>query len=301
MDGERFDALTRALAAPGGSRRRLLGGLAAAAAVLLGGLRTEDAAAHDALGACRKIEDRQRRRRCVRQAKAHNARHCGAELCPTGTFCCDDQRQVCCPTGSECCSPGPGTGSCCAGDSRCGRPIGDDDGAHVCCPEERQWATSTGGVRCCPAGTRANEGVDSDNGQCCPEERWCGGVCCGDAAPVCVDPGTQTCCTEAATCGTACCQPGESCVDGQCRACPSGETPCGDACCAKHEACRDGACVAVCPSGSGGVHNGSFVACEVDGGIQCHCNACGTRCRSGEACCSVGCRYVVTTCAGHGF
>lgn len=99
-------------------------------------------------------------------------------------------------------------------------------------------------------------------------------------------------------CDTVTCQPGETQDPATCGCqCPGASSGC-----AKYEVCRDGGCVAVCPAGGSGVHNGSFIACEVNGGIQCHCNSCGTVCRHsmGEACCSNGCQYVVTTCADHG-
>ena len=41
-------------------------------------------------------------------------------------------------------------------------------------PAHRQWFTTTGLVRCCPAGTRSlGTGITSDDGPCCPEEKYC--------------------------------------------------------------------------------------------------------------------------------
>ncbi len=268
VDGERFDEIARAAAT--GSRRRLLKALAAGVlagpAALLG---REEAAAGCPRG------KKRCRGRCIAKDRC-----CGG--CPKCHHC-DGGR--CVPNPVPLCDPEQCQQAFCdvaANDWTCESTCGEGD---VCC-----------NGHCEPACTN---GCDPDPGQACLCEKPPAGKTYCSAEHTCVDGQTDP--NHCGSCGNACAE-GEPCVDGQCKAtCPSGETPCGDVCCAKHEACRDGACVAVCPSGSGGVHNGSFVACEVDGGIQCHCNACGTRCRSGEACCSVGCRHVVTTCADHGF
>ena len=84
MDGERFDAMAKALAA-GPTRRRFLLGLLGGGLGLLGLLGPEDAGAHDALRACRKIEDRKRRRRCIRRARQHNLAHQPAGTCTATT------------------------------------------------------------------------------------------------------------------------------------------------------------------------------------------------------------------------
>ncbi len=86
MDGERFDAMTRALGA-GASRRRVLAGLLAGTVGLLGLVGPEDAAAHNARRRCQKIEDRKRRRDCLRDARRHNRQHadqCGDCAAPEG-------------------------------------------------------------------------------------------------------------------------------------------------------------------------------------------------------------------------
>lgn len=76
MDSDRFDALTRSLAAVG-SRRLALRGFAATAA-LLGGLALDAAAAHSTIKRCRKIEDKKKRAACVKKAKKHAKGHAGA-------------------------------------------------------------------------------------------------------------------------------------------------------------------------------------------------------------------------------
>lgn len=112
MDGDRFDDLTRALAAHGGSRRRFLGGLAAAA-VLLGGIGADDAEAHSTLARCRRITDRKKRAACIRRARAHARTHaapppppppppptdaaplCTADGCPLPPGCSQEAVDAC--------------------------------------------------------------------------------------------------------------------------------------------------------------------------------------------------------------
>src|SRR5687767_3257547 len=185
MDDARFDELTKGLSAS--SRRSLI---AAAGTAALAALFGHDAA-DEALARKRK-----------KKKKKKPPEPCGAATCAAGQFCCDDEREVCCANGSDCCNPGPGTGSCCPSPNRCGRPIGNDAAPSECCPPERQWFTNTGLVRCCPTGERSlGTGISSDDGPCCPEEKYCsqsptGGKCCGDLAPICVDRSTGRCCTE---------------------------------------------------------------------------------------------------------
>ena len=246
MDGERFDALVRGF---GGRvpRRGALRLLAVAGPVGLLGLADGEA-----------------RRRKKRKKRKEPPEPCGAATCASGRFCCDDEREVCCANGSECCNPGPGTGSCCPSPNRCGRPYGNDAAPNECCPPERQWFTTTGLVRCCPAGTRSlGTGITSDDGPCCPEEKYCstsptGGKCCGDSAPICVDRSAGRCCTEADKCGTDCCGFGRTCCNGKCCPfgqicdggackCPSGVRQCGDTCChAAAVGCEGSRCLNWC-------------------------------------------------------
>ena len=244
MDADRFDSLTRSLTVPGSRRRVLALALSGALASLL---TREDAEAHNEREKCNKINDTDKRQRCVEQARKHKKKHkkkserCGPATCSSGTFCCDDARGVCCATGSECCNVGPGTGSCCPSPGRCAQPIGNDAAPYQCCPPERQWFTSVGLVRCCPTGTRSlGTGITADDGPCCLEAKYCstsltGGTCCPDVAPVCVNPATGQCCTAARACGTSCCNAGETCVGGQC--CPSGRSICSGVCCPAGQTC----------------------------------------------------------------
>ena len=71
MEHNQFDALTRALS----SRRAALAGGVGGLATLIGLPGAEEAAAHDATRACRRLNDRARRRACLRRARAHNRTH----------------------------------------------------------------------------------------------------------------------------------------------------------------------------------------------------------------------------------
>jgi hypothetical protein len=74
VDTERFDALARTLTP--GSRRSFLGTLAAVAGSALAPLLTrDDAAAHDLLKKCKKINDTKKKKACVKKAKKHNSTH----------------------------------------------------------------------------------------------------------------------------------------------------------------------------------------------------------------------------------
>lgn len=71
MDDSAFDTLARAAAAP--SRRTALRLLAGA---LLGGLGPlAEAGAHDARKKCKRIEDKAKRKKCLKKAKKHAAAH----------------------------------------------------------------------------------------------------------------------------------------------------------------------------------------------------------------------------------
>jgi hypothetical protein len=95
MDGDRFDQLLRSLAERPSRRAalRLLVGSILGNLVLLTVTETE---AHDKLKKCKKIDDKDKRKKCVKKAKKHNATHttqpsacatglprCGGDCCPT--------------------------------------------------------------------------------------------------------------------------------------------------------------------------------------------------------------------------
>ena len=259
MDQDRFDDLARSLTTATPRRSAVRGLAGALLAGLFGWHGDQDAEAHNEREKCKKINDKDKRQRCVEQAEEHKKKHkkkserCGPATCSSGTFCCDDARGVCCASGSECCNLGPGTGSCCASPNRCGRPYGNDAAPNECCPPERQWFTATGLVRCCPAGTRSlGTGITADDGPCCPEEKFCGDTCCPNLAPICIDPATRRCCTAEGRCGSNCCstQSGETCCGGT-TCCSTGR--CFD--------CNNGSCVYRCAENEFCNRNGVCDSC----------------------------------------
>ena len=148
MDGERFDAMTKTLAA-GPTRRRLLLGLLGGALGLLGGLGREDADAHNPLRACKKIEDRQRRRRCLRRARQHNALHAAQADC-LGQADGND-----CGAGQEC------SGEVCATPPECG--TGSCWGDPLCCSGKCHLPLGGGFKGTCALSTTGQPcGVDTD-------------------------------------------------------------------------------------------------------------------------------------------
>jgi hypothetical protein len=91
MDNSRFDALTRVLSTVG-SRRGTIGGLLAGVLGLLHGAEPDAAIAHNTLKKCKKIEDKDKKRQCVKKAKKHRAQHAAPACTPTcgGTVCGGD-------------------------------------------------------------------------------------------------------------------------------------------------------------------------------------------------------------------
>ena len=189
--------------------------------------------------------------------QATRSEPCGEAICSGGSFCCDDERAICCASGSSCCNVGPGTGSCCPSPSRCAKPVGNDDAPFECCPPERQF-TGFGVIRCCPGGTRSlGTEISSDDGPCCPEEKYCsdqltGGKCCPDVAPICLNRATEQCCDEEHRCGDNCCSGSFSeCCNGRCWHEDFGPwTECGDTCCQDGmECCTSGGLSICCSQG----------------------------------------------------
>jgi hypothetical protein len=263
MDSHRFDELTRALT-NALSRRGLMVGAGGALGGLLGQANPFDAAA-----ACKGL------------------RKCGKHCCRKGQFCCDAKKKLCCSKKDECCNVDEPEAICCSRPRRCGKPFGNENAPWECCPPRRQWFTHTGRVRCCPDGTRSlGTDISSDDGPCCPEEKYCseeptGGKCCPDVAPVCIDRRSGQCCTDEARCGKNCCSGAFSdCCNDQCRFSDSGPwTACADgkSCCPAGQTCCDGGpvccdltthiCVPNCVGGA--------AACCPIGNPDCCDNDCG--------------------------
>jgi len=190
MDDSRFDNLVRTLSAASSPRRSTFGFLAAGLA-LLGRHDAEDAAAKD----CKKIKDKQKRKKCLKKARdqAPTASPsptpviCGGVTCPAGQLCCPDQR-----CGPRCCANGRACNVTCCG------PNGND----FCCDASRPICICGG---CWAAGSVQ-----------CPDP----GHCCGPLSPKCC--GNDHCCADGWECLVGC--PGNTCcLGGQSdRCCPDG-------------------------------------------------------------------------------
>jgi hypothetical protein len=325
MDGHRFDALTRALAA-GGSRRGVLaaalGGLAAAAGVGEGG------AAGPGGGADRDDDrdrdrgrrgDRDRRdgdrdddrvaaegRRRRKPRRCDSDAECGAcGFCnPEGRCEADDARCPDCLTcnrrslrcgggcgdGKLCCDgacavPGPDT--CCAKPEDCG-PAG---GCLTCNPETGRCIPKPDGRECAGC-KRCKDGACTE-----PDaDLTCSGVCCADDE-VCVgeiEGFFGTCCAVGKACADECCAAGTVCTqeDG---CCPEGRE-CGPGsgagfphteCCDADERCVVDAC---CPAerACGDECCPDNHRCRRGGGCCARCLADGACCPRGEKCINPG-------------
>jgi hypothetical protein len=112
MDADRFDTLTRTLT----EARSRRGTLASLLGGTLGLLGLADATAKN----CKKIENKKKRKACVKKAKNKKKQDCG-DLIPCGDQCCS-ALETCC--GNHCCDSGRdiccGTGCCFRGDTCCG-------------------------------------------------------------------------------------------------------------------------------------------------------------------------------------
>lgn len=197
MDAEHFDTITRTLTTAG-SRRRALGGLLLGSLGLLIGKGTEDAAAHDPRLTCKKLKG-DRKKKCLKKAKKHNAQHAAeGSSCPPS-----------CPVCQAC---DPATGQCVAANhgAVCGTQSETGGGAIRCCNGVCPDPT------CRPFG---NTGVECFSSYECEELN-----CCRGRAFVTCPPDLETChcwgsppgepCGSDADCRTA----GSVCVCGTCTA-----------------------------------------------------------------------------------
>jgi hypothetical protein len=126
MDADRLDSLARSLARSG-RRRTLLCLLTGGALGLAGWPHADDAAAHNTLKKCKKIEDKKKRKACIKKAKKHNATH---TITPITT-----------------CTPTCGGRTC--GDNGCGGSCGACGGSSSCiegictCPSPQEFCGGT--------------------------------------------------------------------------------------------------------------------------------------------------------------
>jgi hypothetical protein len=180
MDGDRFDSLTRAMTAAGTHRRALVLALGGALAPLLGIGETD---ARNKLKKCKKIDDKKRRKKCIKKAK--NADSCqdgkknGSESdvdcggtcprCQGGQICnsrddCHTARcvantcQSCVNPATDCGFEKDGvTGCFCRdnaqkpGEKMCTRQLCNFIAGGTCdlCAAGEQCAPAGGGIECC--------------------------------------------------------------------------------------------------------------------------------------------------------
>ncbi len=144
MDGQRFDAVTRALAA-GTSRRAVLrtalGGMGAGLLALVGVADAGAASKRNCAKACKQRFGPGRARgqcisACARGTDGGNgeSRPCGSNVCGSGEYCCNESCGICAPIGGACT------------EQFCGEPCGDA----VCGAEEYCCNVSCG--ICAPIG-----------------------------------------------------------------------------------------------------------------------------------------------------
>ena len=208
MDGERFDAMTRGLAA-GADRRRVLGGLLGAALGLLGvgGAGATHGSCRHAGAAC--TRDRQCcSGDCLRNGTCRCAR---ASQCPQATDPCKEA--VCTATG-RCGFRNTADGTDCDGGTCHG-------GACVECVESTDCATGICQNNACVCGAKGASGCDTRE-DCCtvgPAYVFCSpsGVC-GGAGAFCAGPGFAGTCASGVCCANACFDVGEVCREGTCSA-----------------------------------------------------------------------------------
>jgi hypothetical protein len=184
MDGDRFDALARALTAAGSRRRALALGVGGTLAALLG---FEQSDAHDPRKSCKKKLGKQKQK-CLKRAKKHNATHknpcqdgvkngsesdvdCGGtcprcavlKTCASRNDChtalCSASTCQSCAVAADCGFESDGvTGCFCRdnaqkpGERMCTRQLCDFKGAGstcAACAAGLQCAPAGGGVECC--------------------------------------------------------------------------------------------------------------------------------------------------------
>ena len=208
MDGERFDAMTRGLAA-GADRRRLLGGLLGGALGLFG--VGGAGASHD-----------------------HTCRHAGATCTRDGQCCskrCSKDRKRCLCTAASCTTTDPCKEAVCSGRFKC--TIRDKADGAACGQQE-----GGGTLRCCAGACPAAPTCRPARTKCDASEsqQTCAATCCTGKAFCMVSPcecaigfAGDSCASDAdcalpnlCRCGKCCVAPG-SAMDGRgCSACCGG-------------------------------------------------------------------------------
>jgi hypothetical protein len=178
MDGSRFDDLTRSLSyrSPRRIAVLLLGGSALG---LLGRAGGGDAAAHNALTNCRKIDEKSRRKKCLKRARRHNTQHDAEPEFP-GT-CTPGQEDLCQNLGHAAANCNGTPGCSCYTTARGARFCGTD-AAHFCPEREvgcRKNADCGEGAACVKTLTENCGGCTTDDSsfcmRTCTRTQTCGG------------------------------------------------------------------------------------------------------------------------------
>jgi hypothetical protein len=227
MDGNRFDGLTRALAASRSRRgvvQGLLGGAAAFAGAALG-RGSAIAAPKGGPGDPCKVGcagfNRQAKTACEKACKACGGdfdRVCATEgpfgptafvCCAEGTFCVGNG--VCCPEGTEPCFDAQGNPTCCPEGTFCDFEVG-------ACEEIR--------LTTCPTGETAENcaaGVETS----CDPDGFCALVDDVDNGCACIERACGEPCASSDDCGGAPCVEAQGCCGGTFCAIPCGSAGAG--------------------------------------------------------------------------
>ncbi len=271
MDGNRFDDITRRLAADA-SRRSFLKRTAATIAALAGlsGVTATEAA--------RRPTPTPKPVNCPGSQTWNGSAcacpggtiACGPDCCPAGATCCDNAccygtcygEELCCPTGQLICNGAClALGQCCS-NGDCAAGFACIDNACIC---QASTSCATAGQEC---GTfNDNCGVINDCGAC-TEPETCGG---GGTPGVCGCTSTVSCegkcgvvtseCGTVTDCGNPC-GPCQACTSNTCVATGNG-TSCSANACIQGAICIDGVC-----------SGGSPVTCPPDVSDRCNSIEC---------------------------
>jgi hypothetical protein len=182
MDGSRFDDLTRSLTSTP-SRRTAVRLLAGSALGLLGSAGGAEAAAHNALTKCKRTDNKQKRKKCLKRARRHNAGHNESEPEPEFPGTCTPEQEDLCETGDHAaanCNDTPGCS--CYTTARGARFCGTD--AASFCPEGdgrcRNNADCGEGAACVKALTEACGGCTTDDSPFCIRTCTSAQICSGE-------------------------------------------------------------------------------------------------------------------------
>jgi hypothetical protein len=197
MDPNRFDTLARSLTAA--RSRRAAVGVAIGSALGLLGVHMEPVEAHDLLTKCRKIDDKKKKRACIKKARAHDATHIVTPSPPP-------------PPAPPTCTPDCSGGRDCGSNGCTGGSCGTCSGTDISCGGGGTAGVCGGWASVCPPGTTYCDLFNGTSKRCgdpsqdvpecfCAERSDGLGTACyrqeaGQATPLC-DPDVSICQTDA--------------------------------------------------------------------------------------------------------